>query len=66
MHQPRAAIFELFDRVMIMSKGTLRIRCGSVYWLAGEVAYHGSAVDAVPAFAQLGWEVPAHENPGAA
>ena len=49
IHQPRATIFELFDRVMLLTRG--------------EVAYYGRGSDALGAFAAVGFPCREHENP---
>ena len=49
VHQPRFTIFELFDKVMLMSRG--------------EVAYFGPSSEAISVFSSLGHHCPEHENP---
>ena len=49
VHQPRFTIFELFDKVMLLSRG--------------EVAYFGPSSEAISVFASLGHHCPEHENP---
>ena len=49
MHQPRFSIYELFDNVMILTKG--------------DVAYHGPSLEAIDVFERLGYHCPEHENP---
>ena len=46
---PRSDIFELFDRVLILSKG--------------EMAYNGQASDMVRYFSELGFPCPEFTNP---
>ncbi|XP_076099071.1 ATP-binding cassette sub-family G member 8-like [Mytilus galloprovincialis] len=50
IHQPRSDIFELFDRVMIMTKGN--------------VVYNGEAAKMVDYFTNLGYPCPHLTNPG--
>eukprot|EP00042_Codosiga_hollandica_P052962 m.680998 g.680998 ORF g.680998 m.680998 type:complete len:575 (+) comp58597_c2_seq18:500-2224(+) len=49
IHQPRATIFQLFDRVMLMSRG--------------QVTYFGPTPGALDAFAKVGFACPELENP---
>ncbi|WAR18263.1 ABCG8-like protein [Mya arenaria] len=49
IHQPRSDIFELFDRVLILSKG--------------EMVYCGQAQSMVPYFSDLGYPCPEFTNP---
>ena len=49
IHQPRSRIFELFDDLILLSRGRR--------------VYGGAASDAVGHFAELGHECPQHYNP---
>eukprot|EP00027_Filamoeba_sp_ATCC50430_P011809 CAMPEP_0168578606 /NCGR_PEP_ID=MMETSP0413-20121227/21424_1 /TAXON_ID=136452 /ORGANISM="Filamoeba nolandi, Strain NC-AS-23-1" /LENGTH=655 /DNA_ID=CAMNT_0008612467 /DNA_START=81 /DNA_END=2048 /DNA_ORIENTATION=+ len=49
IHQPRAHIFNQFDKLLLLSKG--------------RVAYFGPANKAVDYFQSLGFQAPNHENP---
>jgi ABC-type multidrug transport system ATPase subunit len=49
IHQPRSEIWDLFDNVILLSRGS--------------PAYAGSAKDCLPYFAKLGHEMPAFTNP---
>eukprot|EP00027_Filamoeba_sp_ATCC50430_P018747 CAMPEP_0168573442 /NCGR_PEP_ID=MMETSP0413-20121227/18538_1 /TAXON_ID=136452 /ORGANISM="Filamoeba nolandi, Strain NC-AS-23-1" /LENGTH=655 /DNA_ID=CAMNT_0008606695 /DNA_START=45 /DNA_END=2009 /DNA_ORIENTATION=- len=49
IHQPRSDIFELFDKILLLS--------------AGQVAYFGTRDGIVPFFSQLGFDCPKYSNP---
>lgn len=49
IHQPRSAIFALFDQLLLLSEG--------------RAMYHGPAADAVPYFSSLGFDAPPRFNP---
>jgi ABC-type multidrug transport system ATPase subunit len=49
IHQPRSEIWDLFDNVILLSRGS--------------PAYAGSAKDCLPYFAELGHEMPPFTNP---
>ncbi|KAJ2784550.1 hypothetical protein GGI15_002228 [Coemansia interrupta] len=49
IHQPSARIFNLFDKVILLSQGHL--------------VYFGAARDAVGYFSKIGYQCPIHENP---
>ena len=49
IHQPRSEIWDLFDNVILLSRGS--------------PAYAGSAKDCLPYFAKLGHEMPPFTNP---
>ncbi|KAF1835024.1 hypothetical protein BDW02DRAFT_496945 [Decorospora gaudefroyi] len=49
IHQPRSEIWDLFDNVILLSRGN--------------PAYAGSAADCLPYFAKLGHEMPPFTNP---
>lgn len=49
IHQPRYAIYRLFDTVTLLSRG--------------ETVYHGSANNAIDYFASIGYKCPDRENP---
>jgi ABC-type multidrug transport system ATPase subunit/ABC-type multidrug transport system permease subunit len=50
IHQPRSGIYSMFDKLLLLAG-------------EGETAYFGSASDAVPYFAALGYDCPAFTNP---
>lgn len=49
IHQPRSAIFALFDQLLLLSEG--------------RVMYQGAASEAVPYFSSLGFQAPPRFNP---
>eukprot|EP00382_Lankesteria_abbotti_P000731 CAMPEP_0113844250 /NCGR_PEP_ID=MMETSP0372-20130328/143_1 /TAXON_ID=340204 /ORGANISM="Lankesteria abbotti" /LENGTH=622 /DNA_ID=CAMNT_0000813253 /DNA_START=125 /DNA_END=1990 /DNA_ORIENTATION=+ /assembly_acc=CAM_ASM_000359 len=49
VHQPRSQVFGFFDRLLLLSKGS--------------VVFHGASADALPFFASLGYNCPSHFNP---
>lgn len=49
IHQPRYAIFKLFDRLMLLA--------------AGRTIYHGPAQEALSYFSSIGYECEEHNNP---
>ena len=50
IHQPRSAIYQMFDSLVLL-------------W-NGYTVYYGSAVEAPQFFAQNGYKCPKYENPG--
>ena len=50
IHQPRAQIFHQFDDLLVLAPG-------------GQQLYFGTVPDALPHFAQCGYQCPVHENP---
>ncbi|KAJ1762156.1 hypothetical protein GGH19_003688 [Coemansia sp. RSA 1807] len=49
IHQPSARIFNMFDKVILLSQG--------------HVVYFGSTLTAIDYFADIGYHCPVHENP---
>ena len=49
IHQPRTSIWNLFDNVVIMSKGS--------------VVFHGSTAESIEWFESIGYPLPEYENP---
>ena len=50
IHQPSTAVFNGFDRVMLLS--------------SGRVAYLGTSKDVLPYFEKIGHKMPAYHQPG--
>ena len=66
VHQPRSDIFQLFDSVLLLSKGNyiyVYTKANPCFFFKGRQVYFGPAKDMISYFESIGHVCPEHMNP---